>query len=216
MWLKDKEDVVAILEVGRSIKDKICGLTADEVKELYIFLIEQRQIGRCSNKDIIDGVKFILPELKPYERERIAITELHRMLIYEKVIELKKPNKSDYVCSWSQCTCFTSPLDNFLRDGELTSDNYRYVDPYDNYESEVASIDSPEIEGNSIVGYDYEYLRPELPEWTDGIYSLEELRNMINSTYAVFYRYGIERGEMLTDWLTPSCSHTIMYFKGTK
>ena len=197
----NREDALEIIGVSRSIAGKIRGLTVEQVKELYIFLLEQLQLGKSSKQDIINGAKWILPELAPNDRERIALTELCRIMEYKKILSYKR-NGPNFLYGWTgPLLYYTSPLDRFLQTGELRSDNYRYVSTFGSASN--ARKDSPP-------GYDYEYLRSELPKWKEAGWPLDEFRNVINESYAVFHRHGIEKGEMLTDWLTPACTHTIM------
>ena len=208
LGLRDKEDVIEIFKIGSSIKDKIQGLTSADVKELYIFLINQIQLRKISNDDIINGAKFTFPMLAPEMIGKIALTEFHRIHLYEKIIEINKYGRPEDRYEWTPYTCFTSPLDHFLYTGELKSEEYRHVEPLDCF-LEGALKKSVEPKDNSAIGYDYEYLRSELPEWNGGVYTLEELRNTINCVYSIFHKHGIERGEMLTDWLTPSGVYTV-------
>lgn len=198
-----KEDIAQVLSVGWDVANYInpdgtqpfVDFTREEAKELYIRIIEIIQEPRWDNTQIMraiqevcenyHGVKLSDPSVY-FRIERIARTELNRILFYAKEQMALEDGDTDSYFEWSgPLDRRTTPMCRYMQTGELTGED---------------SKGEP---------YDYEYLRPQLPEWKEEGQPLPDLKQMCRDVHDVFYNAGIVKTPMITDWqMHINCRHT--------
>ena len=121
-----------------------------------------------------------------YRVERIARTELNRILFYAKEQSAIEDGDTNVLYQWSgPDDRRTTPMCRYMQTGELTG------------------------EDNKGRPYDYEYLRPQLPEWREQGRLLPDLKQMCVDVHDVFYNAGVIKTPMITDWqMHINCRHT--------
>lgn len=180
--------------VGYDVKDVFVTCTPDQVRSIYIGIIEVLQQPHWSLKDIEHVVMDANPDFADYYEndstaykvERIARTELNRILMYAKEQLAIQDGELDKRYAWR------GPLDErttaccrFLQTGELTG------------------LDR---DGKP---YDYEHLRDELPEWREDGWTLPELKQAVHDTWEVFHEHGIITTVMPSEWtMHINCRHS--------
>ena len=198
-----KEDIAQVLSVGWDVANYVnpdgtqpfVDFTREEAKELYIRMIEIIQEPRWNNNQIMSAIHEICEKYQNfkmadpniyYKMERIARTELNRILFYAKEQMALEDGDTDSYFEWSgPLDRRTTPMCRFMQTGELKGENR----------------DGTE--------YDYEYLRSELPEWKEEGQSLPDLKQMCRDVHDVFYNHGLIKTPMITDWqMHINCRHT--------
>lgn len=171
--------------------------TREEAKELYVRLIDVLQQPRWTTREMNDVIYDVCDAYRYAPRgdqdirrrvERIARTELNRILFYAKEQSAIQDGQGDYLFQWAgPLDRRTTPMCRYMQTGELTGEN------------------------NKGEPYDYEYLRPLLPEWKEDGKVLPELKDMCRQVHDVFYNAGVVKTPMITDWqMHINCRHTFM------
>lgn len=170
-------------------------LSRFEAKELYISIIEVIQEPQWTMRAVMDAVYDSCqlyseasrgdPDIR-YRVERIARTELNRILFYAKEQMAVRDGDADSLFVWEgPLDRRTTPMCRFMQTGELTGE-LRNGEPYD-----------------------YEELRSELPEWRAEGRTLPELKDMCRQVHDVFHSHGLIGTPMITDWqMHINCRHT--------
>lgn len=121
-----------------------------------------------------------------YYVERIARTELNRILFYAKEQYAIQDGELDRLYLWTgPLDRRTTPMCRFLQTGELTGED---------------------ANGKP---YDYERLRGLLPEWKEDGWPLDVLKENVRIVHDVFYDAGAINTPMPSDWQCHiNCRHT--------
>ena len=176
-------------------KQPFVDFTREEAKELYANIIEVIQEPRWTMAQVQEVVYNICAKYKDAKRseldtyfkvERIARTELSRILFYAKEQMALEDGQTDSYFVWDgPLDRRTTPLCRYMQTGELTGENK---------------------DGST---YDYEYLRPELPQWDSEGKTLPELKQMCRDVHTVFYTHHLIGTPMITDWqMHINCRHS--------
>ena len=179
--------------VGYDVKDVFKTCTPDQVREIYIGIIEVLQQPTWTLEQVKDVIRRANPALSDkqdprirYMVERIARTEMNRILMYAKEQLALQDGELDKRYAWrGPLDTRTTPMCRFLQTGELRG---------------MTDRDKP---------YDYEYLRPELPEWREDGWTLPELKEAVRQVYEVFHAHGLLDTEMPSEWsMHINCRHS--------
>jgi len=181
------DEILEVLTVGRDVADYFKTCSIQQVKEIYIGIIETIQQGRWSVKEVRDAVSNANPNLTDYEVSRIVQTELQRILLYAREQLAIRNQKADARYQWvGPLDDRTTPLCRFMQTGELRGE-YRYM-------------------GGT---YNLESLRDQLPEWRDDGWLLPELKEILREVWAVFNAVGLITTPMVGEWIAHiNCRHS--------
>ena len=182
----NRDDIIQVLTAGREISYHFKTCTREQVKEIYAGMIEVIQEPKWSVKQLDDAIRNANPSLTDDQIYRIRQTELGRITSYAKEQSSIRSQDVDALYSWTgPLDDRTTPMCRFLQTGEL-SGSYRY--------------------GGS---FNFEALRPELPEWKEEGWTLPDLKEVIRKTWAVFYNVGVITTDLVGDWIIHiGCRHT--------
>ena len=199
----NKEDIAEVLAVGFDVANYVnddgtqpfVDFTREEAKKLYIKIINVIQEPQWTLNDVMHAVKASCPVYADsdvhdretrYRIERVARTELNRILFYVKEQVALEDGALDYYYGWrGPLDKRTTPMCRFMQTGELTGET---------------------IKGEP---YDYEYLRSELPVWREEGWALPELKECVRQVHDVFQKHGLVNTDMITDWqMHINCRHT--------
>lgn len=169
--------------------------TRAEAKELYIRIIEILQEPQWYMQQVIDAVYDVCARYRDKDIRdddiraravRIARTELNRIMFYCREQMAVQDGQTDYLYRWDgPLDKRTTPMCRYMQTGELKGENK---------------------DGTS---YDYEYLRPQLPEWNPRGMLLPDLKDACRQVHDVFYGAGIIKTQMITDWqMHINCRHS--------
>ena len=202
---QNKEQIAEVLSVGFDVANytnpdgsqPFVDFTRAEAKELYVRLIDVLQEPGWTTKEMRDVIYDVCDAYRDVPRgdeevrrrvERIARTELNRILFYAKEQSAVQDGQADYLFQWAgPLDKRTTPMCRYMQTGELTGEN------------------------NKGEPYDYEYLRPLLPEWNADGKVLPELKDMCREVHDVFFNAGVIKTPMITDWqMHINCRHTFM------
>lgn len=182
----NKEHIAEVLMVGYDVKDVFTTCTPDQVRQIYISVIEILQEPKWSLKDIEHAVMQANPDFSDYYEndataykvERIARTEMNRILMYAKEQTAMQDGELDKRYAWrGPLDSRTTPMCLFLQTGNLDAK--------------------------------YEHLRSELPEWREDGWTLPELKDVCRQVWEVFHSHGYIRTEMPSDWsMHINCRHS--------
>ena len=195
----NKEHIADVLMVGFDVKDVFVTCTPDQVRDIYINIIQVLQRPTWTLKDVMDAVRQANPDFYNapntdmdvrYKVERIARTELNRILFYAKEQLAMQDGDLDQLYAWKgPLDSRTTPMCRFLQTGELTG--------------------MTGGAGSKAKPYDYEYLRPQLPEWREDGWTLPELKDACRQVWQVFHDAGLLDTEMPSDWsMHINCRHS--------
>jgi len=182
----NKDEVLTVLTAGREIADYFKTCTVEQVRLIYVGMIDVLQQGKWSVSDLRDAVQDANTYLTYEQVSRIVQTEVGRILLYAKEQSAIRNQRAGNLWEWSgPLDDRTTPMCRFLQTGDLTGE-YRYGD-----------------------AYDYEHLRALLPEWEDGGWTLPDLKEVVKNTYEVFHDAGVIKTPMPGDWIAHiNCRHT--------
>lgn len=191
----NKEHIAEVLSVGYDVSFFFVTCTREQAKEIYIKIIEVIQQPTWTLQQVEEAVRSCNPDFynaDPNDRqtnylvERIARTELNRILFYAKEQYAIQDGELDKYYKWTgPLDRRTTPMCRFLQTGELTGED---------------SKGRP---------YDFEHLRPLLPEWREEGWPLDELKANVRTVHDVFYDAGYLKTPMPSDWQCHiNCRHT--------
>ena len=181
------DEILEVLTVGRDVADYFKTSSIQQVKEIYIGIIETIQQHSWSVAQVREAVKRANPSLTDYQVSRIVQTELGRILMYAREQQAIRNQRADARYEWTgPLDDRTTPMCRFMQTGELRG-NYRYM-------------------GGT---YDLESIRDMLPEWRKDGWLLPELKEVLRDTWAVFNSIGLIRTPMVGEWIIHiNCRHS--------
>lgn len=199
----NKDDIAEVLAVGFDVANYVnsdgtqpfVDFTRAEAKELYINIITRLQEPGWTLNDIMEEVRASCPMYRDsdvhdtemrYRIERVARTELNRILFYVKEQMAIEDGALDYYYGWrGPLDKRTTPMCRFMQTGLLTGED---------------SKGEP---------YDYSFLKDELPEWREEGWPLPDLKDAVRQVHDVFQAHGLINTDMITDWqMHINCRHT--------
>lgn len=179
----DLQDISEYLKLSYEMSSRIKGFQQFQLKISYLLLLRCMANDLTPNRIIFDKeVQDVFPDWSPETVQKFYDEESRRFRLMK--FELEGRRREDTLrrsYGWLGARNDCSPMCSYLTSGTLIG---KYWD----------------AKSGAHTQYNCEKLRAKLPQLDANGYTLDELRYVVKNVHEVFYKNGITKDEMISDW----------------
>lgn len=115
-----EDEIIQVLTVGRDVAEYFKTLTVEEVRDVYVIILDAVEHMGWSSSDMVDKLMRKYPQLSEMQAKRIIRTEVSRVLFYAKELMALREDLGEYNYGWAgPLDERTTPMCWYMQTGEL-------------------------------------------------------------------------------------------------